>query len=46
MLEPDLIQLFVQPLNEIGVRYLVSGSVAAMLYERDGLLTEWRLVSG
>jgi len=32
MPEPDLIQLFAQPLNQIGVRYLVSGSVAAMLY--------------
>lgn len=32
MLEPDLIELFVQPLDELGIRYLVSGSVAAMLY--------------
>lgn len=32
MLEPDLIELFVQPLNQRGIRYLVSGSVAAMLY--------------
>jgi hypothetical protein len=32
MPEPDLIQLFAQPLNQLGVRYLVSGSVAAMLY--------------
>jgi len=32
MPEPDLIQLFAQPLNQIAVRYLVSGSVAAMLY--------------
>lgn len=32
MPEPDLIQLFAQPLGQIGVRYLVSGSVAAMLY--------------
>ncbi len=32
MLEPDLIELFVQPLNEHKIRYLVSGSVAAMLY--------------
>src|SRR2546421_296924 len=30
--EPDLIQLFAQPLNRLGIRYLVSGSVAAMLY--------------
>ena len=32
MREPDLIELFVVPLNRLGVRYLVSGSVAAMLY--------------
>jgi hypothetical protein len=32
MPEPDLIELFVQPLNRAGIRYLVSGSVAAMLY--------------
>lgn len=32
MLEPDLIELFVFPLNRLGIRYLVSGSVAAMLY--------------
>jgi hypothetical protein len=32
MSEPDLIQLFAEPLNRLGLRYLVSGSVAAMLY--------------
>jgi hypothetical protein len=32
MPEPDLIALFVRPLNDLGIRYLVSGSVAAMLY--------------
>jgi hypothetical protein len=32
MPEPDLIELFVRPLNQLGIRYLVSGSVAAMLY--------------
>lgn len=32
MPEPDLIELFVQPLNQTGIRYLISGSVAAMLY--------------
>ena len=32
MPEPDLIELFAQPLNQAGVRYFVSGSVAAMLY--------------
>jgi hypothetical protein len=32
MLEPDLIELFVGPIDKLGMRYLVSGSVAAMLY--------------
>jgi hypothetical protein len=32
MPEPDLIEIFVGPLNLLGIRYLVSGSVAAMLY--------------
>lgn len=32
MPEPDLIGLFVHPLDGLGVRYLISGSVAAMLY--------------
>jgi hypothetical protein len=32
MAEPDLIELFVHPLDKAQLRYLVSGSVAAMLY--------------
>jgi hypothetical protein len=32
MPEPDLIELFVARLNEIGAQYLVTGSVAATLY--------------
>ena len=32
MPEPDLIALFVEPLNRLEIRYLISGSVAAMLY--------------
>jgi hypothetical protein len=32
MPEPDLIELFAQPLAQAGIRYLISGSVAAMLY--------------
>jgi hypothetical protein len=32
MPEPDLIELFAQPLNQSAIRYLISGSVAAMLY--------------
>jgi hypothetical protein len=32
MPEPELSLLFIRPLNRFGVRYIVSGSVAAMLY--------------
>jgi hypothetical protein len=32
MPEPELSLLFVRPLNRLGLRYVVSGSVAAMLY--------------
>ena len=32
MLEPDLIELFVRPLAQLQIRYLISGSVAAMIY--------------
>ena len=32
MPEPELCLLFVRPLNRLGVRYVVSGSVAAMVY--------------
>jgi hypothetical protein len=32
MPEPELSLLFIRPLNRIGLRYLVSGSVAAILY--------------
>ena len=32
MPEPELTLLFVRPLNRLGVRYIVSGSVAAILY--------------
>lgn len=32
MLEPDLFLLFVRPLNRAGIRYVVSGSVAAIFY--------------
>ena len=30
MPEPDLIELFAQLLNKLGIRYLISGSVAAI----------------
>lgn len=29
---PDLISLFIQPLNELGLRYMVTGAVAAVVY--------------
>jgi len=32
MPEPDLFLLFVRPLNRAGIRYVVSGSVAAIFY--------------
>jgi hypothetical protein len=32
MHEAELSLLFVRPLNQLGVRYIVSGSVAAILY--------------
>jgi len=32
MPEPELALLFIRPLNRLGIRYLVSGSVAAILY--------------
>jgi hypothetical protein len=32
MPEPELSLLFVRPLNQLGIRYIVSGSVAAILY--------------
>jgi hypothetical protein len=41
---PDLVELFVQPLNEIGVSYLVSGSVAAMVYGEPRLTNDIDLI--
>jgi hypothetical protein len=32
MPEPDLSLLFVRPLNQLGIRYMIGGSVAAILY--------------
>jgi hypothetical protein len=32
MPEPELSLLFIRPVNELGVRYIVSGSIAAILY--------------
>jgi hypothetical protein len=32
MLEPELFLLFVRPLNQLGIRYIIGGSVAAIFY--------------
>ena len=38
MPEPELSLLFVRPLNQIGARYIVSGSVASILYGEPRLV--------
>jgi hypothetical protein len=35
--EPDLLELFVRPLHDAGIRYLVSGSLGSMLYSEPRL---------
>jgi hypothetical protein len=45
MPEPDLIDLFVRPLTQEGVRYFVSGSVAAMLYGEPRVTLDIALVA-
>ena len=45
MPEPDLLELFVARLEEIGVRYLVTGSVAATLYGEPRATHDIDLVS-
>lgn len=40
MPEPELSLLFVRPLNRLGVRYIVSGSVAAILYGEPRLTND------
>ena len=32
MPEPELSLLFVRPLNQLGIRYIINGGVAAILY--------------
>ena len=32
MNDPDLVGLFVVPLNQLGFRYMVTGAVAAVIY--------------
>ena len=44
MLEPDLIEMFVKPLEQLRVRYLISGSVAAMLYGEPRLTNDIDLI--
>lgn len=40
MPEPELSLLFVRPLNQIGARYIVSGSVASILYGEPRLTND------
>jgi hypothetical protein len=40
MPEPDLIELFVRPLESLQFRYVISGSVAAMLYGEPRLTND------
>lgn len=44
MLEPDLIELFVRPLEQLKIRYLISGSVAAMIYGEPRLTNDIDLI--
>lgn len=44
MPEPDLIELYIIPLNRLGIRYLVSGSVAAMYYGEPRLTYDIDLI--
>lgn len=46
MPEPELWLLFVRPLNPLGVHYLISGSVAAMLYGEPRLTHDVDFVVG
>ena len=45
MSEPDLIALFVDPLNRLGVEYMVSGAVAAILYGEPRLTNDIDVVA-
>src|SRR5438477_9248639 len=40
MPDPDLFLLFVRPLNRAGIRYLVTGSVAAIFYGEPRLTND------
>ena len=45
MSEPDLIALFIEPLNRAGVEYMVSGAVAAILYGEPRLTNDLDVVA-
>src|SRR5580704_8202362 len=44
VLPPSLFALFVAPLNELGVDYMISGGVAAILYGEPRLTTDVDLI--
>ena len=44
MPEPELALIFVRPLNRLGIRYVVSGSVAAILYGEPRLTHDVDLI--
>jgi len=44
MQEPSLFLIFIKPLNRLGVKYMVTGSVAAMLYGEPRLTHDVDLV--
>jgi hypothetical protein len=43
--EPDLIALFIDPLNRTGIEYMVSGAVAAILYGEPRLTNDIDVVA-
>ncbi len=45
MPDPDLLTLFVRPLEQLGIRYMVSGSVAAMLFGEPRMTHDVALVA-
>lgn len=45
MPDPDLLTLFVRPLEELGIRYMVSGSVASTLFGEPRMTHDVDLVA-
>jgi hypothetical protein len=43
--DPDLISLFIEPLNRTGIEYMVSGAVAAILYGEPRLTNDIDVVA-